>query len=77
MGRLKIEVDKYICERCSHEWFSRTPGDPIVCPHCKSPYWDKPRQNPLYPPKQATISTKQSTIFIPSKQKLYDDKSIR
>ena len=33
------------CERCGHEWI---PNDikiePTVCPKCKSPYWNKPRQ---------------------------------
>jgi DNA-directed RNA polymerase subunit RPC12/RpoP len=40
MGRIKTFRDKYICERCSHEWFSRTTGDPMVCPQCKSSWWD-------------------------------------
>lgn len=33
------------CTRCGHEWFPRTPEKPMVCPKCKSPYWDKPRKN--------------------------------
>lgn len=32
-----------ICERCGHEWYSRSKVKPRVCPKCKSPYWDKPR----------------------------------
>ena len=33
--------------RCKHEWYPRAPKDPKVCPNtkCKSPYWNKPRQN--------------------------------
>jgi len=39
-------VTYYVCERCGHEWPPRGAGDPTVCPKCKSPYWDKPRQTP-------------------------------
>ena len=41
---IKIEVDGYRCERCNHTWQPRkkkTP--PVVCPKCKSPYWNKDR----------------------------------
>ena len=42
----------YRCERCGHEWLPREQGqpDPKVCPKCKSPYWDRPRQAPKAPP---------------------------
>lgn len=31
--------------RCGHEWLPReTTETPRVCPKCKSPYWDKPKQ---------------------------------
>lgn len=48
MGRVKIEVDGFECERCNHKWIPRK-GDklkeePIVCPGCNSPYWNKPRK---------------------------------
>jgi len=30
--------------RCGHEWLPRSPGEqPLVCPKCKSPRWDKPK----------------------------------
>jgi hypothetical protein len=37
------------CERCAHEWIPKklwTQGEPLpmVCPSCKSPYWNKPRK---------------------------------
>jgi len=37
------------CERCNHTWIPRetTEGEPLVCPKCKSPYWNKPRQQGL------------------------------
>jgi predicted Zn-ribbon and HTH transcriptional regulator len=44
MGRKNILG--YVCERCGHEWVKRqnSPGEPKVCPKCKSPYWDTPRK---------------------------------
>jgi predicted Zn-ribbon and HTH transcriptional regulator len=31
--------------RCGHEWLPRkTDERPTVCPRCKSPRWDKPKQ---------------------------------
>lgn len=32
------------CLRCAHTWYPRRPERPAVCPHCKSPYWDRKRQ---------------------------------
>ena len=33
------------CPNCGHEWFPRDDKrEPKVCPKCKSPYWNKPRQ---------------------------------
>jgi len=40
----KIRLDGFICERCQHQWLSRKNQKPTVCPKCKSPYWDKPRE---------------------------------
>lgn len=47
MPKIKITVDGYRCERCTHEWIPRikTTVDPTICPHCKSPYWNTPRKN--------------------------------
>ena len=39
----EITIKGYKCERCEHEWTPRIDIKPIVCPKCKSPYWDKPR----------------------------------
>ena len=39
---MATEPKPYKC-RCGYEWFPRRPGErPTVCPHCKSPRWDKP-----------------------------------
>ena len=43
MGKVKITIDGYSCERCGHKWIPRTKSYPRVCPDCKSPYWDKAR----------------------------------
>ncbi len=44
MGKIKIEVDGFKCERCRHEWIPRKKEYPIICPKCKSPYWDRLRK---------------------------------
>ena len=39
-----ITLKGYICERCKHKWVPRDNKKPMVCPKCKSPYWDKKRR---------------------------------
>jgi DNA-directed RNA polymerase subunit RPC12/RpoP len=59
MGLVKVTTWGYRCQRCEHEWVPRglkpsadggkpeeSAETPRVCPKCKSPYWDKPRQVP-------------------------------
>lgn len=41
----EIMMKGFQCTRCSHTWVPREEGKPLVCPKCKSPYWDKPRQS--------------------------------
>lgn len=40
----QIKIPHETCQRCGHTWNLRKPELPRVCPKCKSPYWDKPRQ---------------------------------
>lgn len=42
----RIKLDGYKCYRCQHEWVPRENNkeEPMVCPKCKSPYWNKPKQ---------------------------------
>lgn len=45
MAEIILKVKGYKCERCSHKWIPRNKEeDPIICPKCKSPYWNKPRK---------------------------------
>ena len=41
---MKIELPIRHCKRCAHKWILRTDKEPLVCPKCKSPYWDKERR---------------------------------
>ena len=40
MSKKEIKVYECKCERCEHEWITRTEEATIVCPKCKSPYWN-------------------------------------
>ena len=44
MGIRKKTITVYFCERCDHEWLPRRKEKPIICPKCKSAYWNKPRR---------------------------------
>lgn len=61
MALKKITVWGYVCERCGHEWVPKSIDEdrkPRTCPHCKSPYWDKPRRNKV--PAKKTSKKKAS-----------------
>ncbi|MHA1827128.1 MAG: hypothetical protein ACTSX6_00620 [Candidatus Heimdallarchaeaceae archaeon] len=46
MAKVQLKVWGYHCERCGHEWIPRIKTqEPIICPKCKSPYWNKPKKN--------------------------------
>jgi len=38
--------DKIVkCKRCGHSWKPRKPiSEIVICPKCRSPYWNKPRR---------------------------------
>jgi predicted Zn-ribbon and HTH transcriptional regulator len=42
LGAVPMTVLACRC-RCGHEWTSRDPEKPRVCPKCKSPNWDRPK----------------------------------
>jgi hypothetical protein len=31
------------CLRCDHRWWPRSPKQPVRCPKCTSPYWNRER----------------------------------
>ena len=40
-----VTITGYKCERCDHEWVPRDKNqEPLVCPRCKSPYWNRPKK---------------------------------
>lgn len=41
---MKINIIKLQCNRCGHEWVP-TQEEIRVCPKCKSPYWDKEKED--------------------------------
>ena len=43
MAKKKITVWECKCERCGHNWITRKEELPLICPKCKTPYWDKPK----------------------------------
>lgn len=38
-------MEKRKCKKCGHEWFKRQQQEPILCPLCKSPNWNKDKKN--------------------------------
>jgi DNA-directed RNA polymerase subunit RPC12/RpoP len=45
MPKVPITVMGYRCERCGGEWIPKdSEKEPIACPKCKSPYWNRPRK---------------------------------
>jgi hypothetical protein len=45
MAKIKVTLPGFRCDRCGHEWAPRKANaQPVVCPSCKSPYWDKPKK---------------------------------
>ena len=40
----KVSIIGNKCYRCGHAWIPRNIEDkPAVCPKCKNPYWDRPK----------------------------------
>lgn len=51
MALVPITVLGFRCERCQHEWIPRggTDDQPRVCPHCRSPWWNRPAKTKPMP----------------------------
>jgi len=41
---MKIKIIKLECKRCGHIWVPKK-EEIRICPRCKSPYWDRKKQN--------------------------------
>jgi len=47
MPSKKVSVVQYECSHCGRTWFPRNPlapKPPKICPTCKNPDWDAPKQ---------------------------------
>ena len=44
MARIPITIMGFQCERCNHEWIPNGDREPLTCPKCHSPYWNRPRK---------------------------------
>lgn len=51
-------VRKRECKRCGHKWIPRTDNKPLVCPKCRSPYWDLDRVRATKAPQQEAVAPK-------------------
>ena len=41
----EVLIPGYECTRCRHQWIGRRHKPrPVVCPKCKSPYWDREKR---------------------------------
>ncbi len=39
---MEVGIKGLECKRCGHKWYPRK-QIVLVCPHCKSPYWNLPK----------------------------------
>ena len=60
---MKIEINQLTCQRCAHKWFPRS-TEVVICPHCKSPYWDKKKHRIS---KTVTVNTEKGVevVYVP------------
>jgi len=40
IGDIMVRMIRCKCNRCGHHWIPRKDGIPVICPKCKSPYWE-------------------------------------
>jgi len=53
MPEIQMVMTGFRCARCAWEWLPRTARRPTICPHCKSPYWDRERERKERPGNRA------------------------
>jgi hypothetical protein len=44
MSEHTMTVTKCLCLRCQHAWWPRGAYLPVLCPSCKSKYWNQVRE---------------------------------
>lgn len=46
MGTAQVigKLPRNSCKRCGHKWIPRSDNIPVICPSCKSPYWNRDRE---------------------------------
>ncbi len=60
----RVMVEAFKCSRCEHVWRPRSTTDfPVICPKCKSPYWDRPVV------RKSTSAAAKKKRGIPTKQR--------
>ncbi len=40
-------MNKFLCNKCGHEWWPRSDVLPVMCPRCKSYKWDEKKKGGL------------------------------
>ncbi len=40
----QVKIYQCICMRCAYRWFPRSERAPVMCPKCRSAYWNIPRK---------------------------------
>jgi len=43
------------CNRCGHKWIPRNFEEPLTCPACSSPYWNRARIRKLKKKADASL----------------------
>jgi hypothetical protein len=55
-GMPRVDLPKFECARCGHQWFARAEDVPRVCPRCKSPSGTSPATSARRRPRFANPS---------------------
>jgi hypothetical protein len=53
-----VTLSGFECDRCRHRWFPRGSSMPLVCPKCKSPYWNTPRSK-----RKGDVTTRKGKVM--------------
>ena len=51
---MNMLLPSFDCVRCLHRWIPRKEAQPVRCPACKSPYWNRLRAAPTGSPAAET-----------------------